>query len=184
MADTQLLTQLRQLLADRFNDGEIRTLCFDLGVDYDDLPGSGKADKARELVDYMDRHERLADLVRDGRQARPDVPWPAIEAASEQSRSTQSRMPRAEERSEPIPSRIEVASSIFQLSGPQVRELMAALLDAYDENSLSQMVRFQLEERLDLIAGGGNLSQVVFNPDRLGRAHGADRRADRQGACH
>ena len=68
MADIELLTQLRQLLSKRFSDGELRTLCFDLGVAYEDLPGSGKADKARELVDYMDRHERLADLVRVGRQ--------------------------------------------------------------------------------------------------------------------
>jgi hypothetical protein len=71
------------------------------------------------------------------------------------------------------PPRIEVAASALRLSGAQVRELMASLLDAYDENSLSQMVRFQLEERLDLIAGGGNLSQVVFNliawAERTGR---------------
>ena len=50
---------------------------------------------------------------------------------------------------------------------------MASLLDAYDEGSLRQMVRFQLDEHLDLIAGGGNLSQVVFNliawAERTGR---------------
>ena len=66
MADIELLTQLRQLLVKRFSDGELRTLCFDLGVEYEDLPGAGKTDKARELVDYMDRYDRLADLVRGG----------------------------------------------------------------------------------------------------------------------
>jgi hypothetical protein len=80
MVDTDLLTQLRQLLAKRFSDGELHTLCFDLGVEYEDLPGAGKADKARELVDYMDRYERLADLLRVGRGARPDVPWPELYA--------------------------------------------------------------------------------------------------------
>ena len=80
MTDIELLTQLRQLLSKRFSDGELRTLCFDLGVEYEDLPGAGKADKARELVDYMDRYERLPDLIRLGRQARPDVPWPDIGA--------------------------------------------------------------------------------------------------------
>ena len=48
-----------------------------------------------------------------------------------------------------------------------------SLLDAYDEGSLRQMVRFQLDEHLDLIAGGGNLAQVVFNliawAERTGR---------------
>ena len=81
MADTDLLAQFRQLIAKRFNDGELHTLCFDLGVEYDDLPGSGKADKARELVTYMDQRDRLADLMRVGKQSRPDVPWPALSRA-------------------------------------------------------------------------------------------------------
>ncbi len=29
---------------------EVRTLCFELGVDYDNLPGEGKKGKARELI--------------------------------------------------------------------------------------------------------------------------------------
>ncbi len=33
MTDTASLIQLRQILAERFSDGELRTLCFDLGVD-------------------------------------------------------------------------------------------------------------------------------------------------------
>jgi hypothetical protein len=82
MADIELLTQLRLLLSKRFSDGELRTLCFDLGVEYEDLPGAGKADKARELVATMDRYDRLADLVRVGRRSRSDVPWPAIGEAS------------------------------------------------------------------------------------------------------
>ena len=69
--------------------------------------------------------------------------------------------------------RIEIAPAALRLSGAQVQELMASLLDAYDEGSLRQMVRFQLDEHLDLIAGGGNLAQVVFNliawAERTGR---------------
>ena len=68
---------------------------------------------------------------------------------------------------------IKIAAAALRLSGPQVQELMASLLDAYDEGSLRQMVRFQLDEHLDLIAGGGNLAQVVFNliawAERTGR---------------
>ncbi|MDQ1301718.1 MAG: hypothetical protein QG637_1640 [Chloroflexota bacterium] len=80
MTAVRLRTQLRQLLDERFSDGELRTLCCDLDVDYDDLPGSGKADKARELVSYMARRGSLSKLVRVGQQSRPDAPWPAIEA--------------------------------------------------------------------------------------------------------
>ena len=49
----EYLSRLRQILSYRFDVGELQTLCFELGVDYDDLPGSGKADKARELVEYQ-----------------------------------------------------------------------------------------------------------------------------------
>jgi hypothetical protein len=71
----RLLTRLRQILATRFDLGELRTLCFDLGIDYDDLPGEGKANKARELVACLDRHGRIPELLRAGEQLRPDISW-------------------------------------------------------------------------------------------------------------
>ena len=70
--------RLRRLLADRFDAGELRTLCFDLQIDYDDLPGAGKANKARDLVAYMERHARLPQLIALGRKLRPDVPWDQV----------------------------------------------------------------------------------------------------------
>jgi len=69
------LTQLRQILVTRFDAGELRTLCFDLGIDYDDLPGEGKANKARELVAYLNRRGRISELLKVGEQLRPDVSW-------------------------------------------------------------------------------------------------------------
>lgn len=68
-------TRLRQLLSTCFDAGELRTLCFDLGVEYDDLPGAGKADKARELITYLERHSRIYELWEIGKRLRPDVPW-------------------------------------------------------------------------------------------------------------
>ena len=73
--DVGPLTMLRQLLVERFSQGELRTLCFDLGLDYDDLPGQGKADKARELLEYLDHRCAVQRLVEVGRQSRPDISW-------------------------------------------------------------------------------------------------------------
>ena len=56
------LPALRDILVTYFNDGELRDLCFDLGIDYENLGGEGKAGKARELVAYCVRHNRLTDL--------------------------------------------------------------------------------------------------------------------------
>ncbi len=72
------MAQLRQNLIHYFNDSELRDLCFDLGVDYESLPGTGKSDKARELVSYLDRRGRVPELTWMGQQLRPNTPWPGI----------------------------------------------------------------------------------------------------------
>jgi len=54
---------LHQVLMDHFDLEELRTLCFCIHVDYEGLPGEGKIAKARELVSYMERHNRLRELA-------------------------------------------------------------------------------------------------------------------------
>lgn len=78
----QNLVHLRQLLTTHFDDGELRTLCFDLEIDYETLPGSGKADKARELVAYAKRHNIIPGLVAMGQKLRPDIDWDALDNIS------------------------------------------------------------------------------------------------------
>ncbi len=82
MTDQKILSVLRNILVERYSTDELRNCCFDLSVDYDDLPGEGKASKARELVSFLDRRNRLADLVHIGRQQRPDIVWPSLNAPS------------------------------------------------------------------------------------------------------
>ena len=72
------LTQFRQGLDDHFNDGELRDLCFECNVDPENLPGTTKSDRARELLMYMRRHGRLTQLVAKARVLRPQVSWPTI----------------------------------------------------------------------------------------------------------
>jgi HEAT repeat protein len=74
----KLCAELRQILPKRFDKDELRDLCFDLGVVYEDLPGKGRKGKARELVAYCERRERIAELIAVGKEQRPDVPWPEI----------------------------------------------------------------------------------------------------------
>jgi hypothetical protein len=70
--------ELRELVEQRFDLEELRTLCADLGVDYDNLRGEGKAAKARELVAYLNRRERVSELANYVRQRRPTVSWPTL----------------------------------------------------------------------------------------------------------
>ncbi len=67
--------ELHQKLTNHFNESELRTLCFGLGVDYDDLPGQGKADKARELILYFERCGQIVALVQNCARLRSHVSW-------------------------------------------------------------------------------------------------------------
>lgn len=80
--DSNSKTVLRQLLMTFFSDGELRTLCFDLGIDYENLPGIGKEDKARELIAYAVRHGRLSELEEECRRLRPNANWPVVNELS------------------------------------------------------------------------------------------------------
>ncbi|MEH2456804.1 effector-associated domain EAD1-containing protein [Nostoc sp.] len=52
----------------------------------------------------------------------------------------------------------------MQLTGIQRKELLLAIISAYpNEADLEIMVSFELEENLNAIAGGNNLTEVVFN---------------------
>lgn len=70
-----LLSSLRKILADRFNAEELQTLCFEMGIEYEDLSGQGKAGKARELVAYLDRRDLIREFISVGERLRPDIDW-------------------------------------------------------------------------------------------------------------
>jgi hypothetical protein len=58
------------------------------------------------------------------------------------------------------------------LPGAGRRQLVAALLAAYDEAGLAQLARFALDEDLPEIAGGRNLREVAFNLVEWAASHG------------
>lgn len=66
--------RLRQNLTERFNRGELRTLCFDLGIEYENLPEM-KDGMARELVARCERTGSISALVAKCKELRPDVSW-------------------------------------------------------------------------------------------------------------
>lgn len=71
-------SQLRTILETHFNISELQTLCQDLDVVYDQLGGSTLSDKSRELIDFLDRRQRLPELVAVGKVLRPDIDWPPV----------------------------------------------------------------------------------------------------------
>lgn len=70
---SDLCAQLRTVLGERFSEGELRALLADLALNYEDLPGSSKLDRAREAVAWFQRRRELGRLVASIEAARPDI---------------------------------------------------------------------------------------------------------------
>ncbi|NKQ34149.1 MAG: NACHT domain-containing protein, partial [Chloroflexi bacterium] len=72
------LTELHQRLNQHFNLAEIQTLCLQLHVDYESIPGQEKPSIIRELLLALGRRNRLPDLISLLQQERPNVTWPLV----------------------------------------------------------------------------------------------------------
>jgi hypothetical protein len=72
----EYLINLATLIGERFQTEDLKNLCFRLDVEYDDLPAETKSGKARELVAHSERHNRMDELVQEGKKLRSKVNWP------------------------------------------------------------------------------------------------------------
>jgi hypothetical protein len=64
---------LRDTLVNHFNMNELKSLCFDLGINFDSLPGETMQNKSQELIVYLQRHDRIEELVNQIRRLRPNI---------------------------------------------------------------------------------------------------------------
>ena len=74
-ANLSYTARLRRQITAFFDLGEIQTLCFDLGIDYDELKGENKTERIRELIEVVNKKSLLADLVSLCREAYPNEEW-------------------------------------------------------------------------------------------------------------
>ncbi|MCP4428785.1 MAG: protein kinase [Chloroflexi bacterium] len=63
-------------IAGNFDKSELRNLCFDLNVNYENLSGDTLQNKAGALIRYCRRHGLLSELMAQCRKLRPHVAWP------------------------------------------------------------------------------------------------------------
>jgi hypothetical protein len=66
--------RIRQNLVEAFNLSELRTLCTDLDIDYENFPAT-KPGLARELFLYCERRQMVDELAELCRQERPEFDW-------------------------------------------------------------------------------------------------------------
>jgi hypothetical protein len=68
---------VRNQMARAFDLSELKTLCFDLNINYQDLPGETLNDKIRELLKYCFRRDRISHLISVLKKTRPNIDWEA-----------------------------------------------------------------------------------------------------------
>ena len=105
-------TQLHQFLVDHFSLDELKTLCLNLKVRYDDLGGEGLTGKARELVLYMERHGRTVDLRAVLAQLRSDTYHSAFGATAAEQTVTATPPRRGRRHAERNPRQIFVSHAV------------------------------------------------------------------------
>lgn len=73
--NTDRVTMLK-LINYCFNVNELRDLCLDLAINYDNLPGANKQGKVIDLVAHYSRFPRNLDQLRQAcTKLRPNAPW-------------------------------------------------------------------------------------------------------------
>lgn len=75
--ERQYRAALRRQIQQCFNLTEIRVLCSELEIDFEELQGEGIGKKAIELVLYMERHKRTDELLQYLQKERPNTKWDA-----------------------------------------------------------------------------------------------------------
>lgn len=67
-------SNLLDILSERLSLADMRELCLHLGIDHENLAGDGKRDQILALIRYLNRRERLPDLIAVIEAQRPDIP--------------------------------------------------------------------------------------------------------------
>ena len=70
------LIPIVHLIKTYFDLDEMDSLAFESGIQVEEVPGETLSERARELVEYADRHGVLVDLLRTCVVKRPFVAWP------------------------------------------------------------------------------------------------------------
>lgn len=67
--------ELFDQMYEHYNESELKTLCFNLDIDYESLSGLNKIEKTTELILYCERHNQVYELILECKKTRPNIQW-------------------------------------------------------------------------------------------------------------
>jgi predicted flap endonuclease-1-like 5' DNA nuclease len=155
------LVCLRKKIQDRFSPSDLRILCFDLGIDYDDLPGSAKAVKVVELILYFRKHDELESLMAYCQEERPRIHWDdCLKSSPPASPPKETRQTENKPGKRPLTQVNGIgpvfAERLYQNDINTLKQLVAL-----DETQLDQII--QADGRAERILAEANL---ILNPSK------------------
>lgn len=74
-AELKTRSSFHDQMVDAFSIDEIRQICFDLKVNFDELPGDTLTDRCRELYLYTERRGDVHRLIEICQRERPSANW-------------------------------------------------------------------------------------------------------------
>jgi len=78
MTDRNTIHALKQVLTEGFDLEELHDICFRLNIDKDELPSTTKTSFINALLDLIDKHNQIPDLLETGRTLRDQLDWPQL----------------------------------------------------------------------------------------------------------
>jgi len=76
------VAELRELVNDAFDTNDLHSLCLDLKIDFDEIPGEGEIRKVVELIQILARQQRIPELIENCQRMNPRRNWqPLLERA-------------------------------------------------------------------------------------------------------
>lgn len=127
-----------------FDLEELKTLCYEMSKDFDDLPGDGSMAKARELVEWSEREGLLVKLVMTCAAQRPNMFWDDALANL---------------------SPVEVQQTLPKLSGSTSKKLQGwqiAQLTATTNRLKAEFSRFRIVTTVVLVAVAANMALTSY----------------------
>jgi hypothetical protein len=168
-SDSERLVELRQILVEHFSEEDLRTLCFDLGVEYTDLGGEGRASNARELIAYLERRGRVGELVRAVKQRRSKVSWGYSE------RDTAGKT--TDRRGAPEWLLGKLAEFVRRIEDPRIKLLVVCRTPIW--NSLKRHFTVPLDKGFHTAGPGSYINTELFAREEVRQVYEGYRRAYR-----
>jgi len=168
----QAIRLLRQQIGLHFDLEDLRLLTFDLGLDWDEIPGQRKSNRIQSLIYTVRHQDRLAELLTLLREERPSAVWPDRASLSQMAATESTAIDREiPDASRPIRPEAYAFANLSQFADKK------DVIHPLEEQIATGLLLLSDEERRQCAASRWALDRIVayLFAEHTGLANSADR---------